>query len=949
MVVRAVQPESLSTDYDPIGHTVNLASRLEAIAEPGWTLVSESTHRLTKDYFRYADEGAVLLKGMDETVRVHRLLGPGPVGSRFGVARGRGLEPFIGRGEPLERLCARFGDACAGAGNMVGIFGEPGIGKTRLIHEFKRRIDRPCRVLDVSLSAYDRGMTYHCVASLLRQLLDIAGGDDQAAIERKLRQVWYRNESRQAGLSAPVLGLLGIGSGDAGGRPFEADTGVLRSRVEVAMEQVLESVTQTRPVVLMVDDVQWADYESLELLMKLSARLQGRRILVILGARIGIMEDIRARAICEPIVLRPFARLESKALLDCILGTGPGLAQIKSQIISRASGNPLFLEEVVQSLIEQGVLRGDRGALGLASTHGDLAIPATVQSILSARIDALEPRDKSLLQLMAIIGRDVPVGLLIRVAETEEAELRRQLDRLARNAFIVEKPAFPELEYGLRHPLISQVAVESLLKEQRTSLHLRVGSAFETFYASQLNDQSPALAFHFLAGADAPRALTYLYMAAKRAQQGGLHADAIDYVEKALEVLEGLEKSVENLELELRLLLLSGTAWMAQKGFSAPELEVVYDRALWLARHLDDPESLFKVVFGLRLYHFGSGRLGRARDLAQELVEMAQRAGDNAFLMEARLALGGTLFPMGQLREAKVALDEAVAIHACRPAAGHSLQFGMDPGVTGLALVARVLWYQGYPEQATERAREAVCLARSLDSPYEQAFALVFAAEVHANCGDDATAIELLSEAIALSGEMGFRQWLTRAHIMHGWCQARSLAPEAGRSEAFEWIERYRESGIKSWLALYCSYKSAMLAAIPAHAEALSVNAEGIEVARKNGEYLCLPELLSIRASIFSAMKGAAGQAEMAECLDEAMRIAETLGARALQLRVALERCRLFGSGEERSANRRTLLNIYRSFSEGNGTRDLERARLLLARPQEGEKKSRPGQSNQTC
>jgi len=468
--------DDLRMDYTAQGETVGLAARLQQLAAPGCIALSEAVARLVDGYFELSDLGSHELAGIAETVRVSELKGRGPLRTRLDLASARGLSTLVGRDAALASLDSAFAASAAGRGLCVGIEGEAGVGKSRLCLDFAERCrERGTPVFEAHCPAHGRTLSGLALRELLRSCfgLDEPGIDQREAEERVAHDPVFRASDRGVLLDA-VRSTLHLSSDDDG--PLAAPSPHVLAKLLLAL---VEDRARGGPVLLCVDDLHWIDAESEAVLAQLVEGVPALPCLLLVNFR----PEYRAAWLASPVVhqlgLRPLGVAESQALLGELLGDDASLDPLRERLISRSGGNPLFLEELVRSLLEQGHLAGERGARRLTRPLERLELPETLQPILAARIDRLAEPHKRLLQIASVIGFEFERSILMRVAERSEPELETDLRTLREAEFVHRKSLYPRAPLAFVHPLTREVAYASLLSAPRKELHAQVALAIE--------------------------------------------------------------------------------------------------------------------------------------------------------------------------------------------------------------------------------------------------------------------------------------------------------------------------------------------------------------------------------------------------------------------------------------------------------------------------------------
>ncbi|MDF3834760.1 adenylate/guanylate cyclase domain-containing protein [Cupriavidus basilensis] len=931
VVVRAIRTEDLHTDYDPVGNSIHIASRMEGIAVPGSIVASEDTHKLAEGYFAFKALGATPIKGLSEPLPVFEVLGLGPLRTRLQVSASRGLARFVGRVRELEQLREAWALAQAGRGQIVGVVGEPGVGKSRLFHEFKLLAPRDCLVLETFSVSHGKAYPYLPLIDLLRNYCQITGQDDERLRREKLTSKLLTLD-RALEDSLPYLFHM-LGGTEPSSALAQMDPHIRRQRTFEAIKRLLVRESLAQPLELIVEDLQWLDSETEAFLGFLGESVANARILLLVNYRPEYRHDWSHKGYYSQLRLDPLGGVEARELLRDLLGEGAGLAPLERLILEQTEGNPFFIEEVVQTLIEEQVLRGERGHYRLEQIPTALHIPTTVQGVLAARIDRLEPAEKALLQTLAVIGKEFAWSLIARVVEQPEDALKSLLSRLQAREFIYEQPAFPEVEFSFKHGLTQEVSYGSLLIERRRALHERTGQAIEALHNDQIEEHCSELAHHFSRSGNAAKAVEYLHCAGRQAVQRSADAEAVAHLTRALALLETQPDTPERARQELALQITLGPAWMAAKGHGAPEVETTYTRALMLCRQLGDTTQLFPSVLGLRLFYIVRGELRTARELGEQLLALAEKAQDPALLVEAHRALGASLLSLGELEPARAQLEQALALYD--PRQQHSPAFFLEPGVLGLAFLALDLWLLGYPDQALARSQEMLALAQTRSQPLASAAALQFAAELHLHRREAQPTREMAEALLALATEHGFPFWLTWGTILSGWALAAQGRAAEGIERMLQGLSGYRGTGAELWLPHFLALLAEAYARTGQAETGLKTLAEALGLVERTQEHLYEAELYRLKGelTLLHVREGeeACRRDEAEACFLQAIAIARRQGARSMELRAVMALNRLWRR-QGRSAEAREMLSeVYQGFTEGFDTLDLQEAKSLLA------------------
>ncbi|WP_116323221.1 AAA family ATPase [Cupriavidus sp. P-10] len=935
VMVRSIRKDDLHTDYDPVGHTIHIAARLEAMATPSSILVSEATHKLTEGYFAFKALGATQIKGVPEPLAVYEVLGLGLLRTRLQVATRRGLARFVGRQLELEQVHKAMDEVKAGHGQIVGVVGEAGVGKSRLFHEFKRLSPRGCLVVETFSVSHGRSFAYFPLIELLKNYFQITSQDDERRCREKVTGRVLTLDHSLEGIVPYLLYLLGVAGQSS--VLAQMDPQIRRQRTFDAIARLLVRESINEPLEIVFEDLQWLDSETEAFLVFFIECVPNARILLLVNYRPEYQHDWGLKNDYTQLRLDPLGSVDAQRLLTELLGDDAGLTALKLLVLEKTEGNPFFIEEVVQTLVEEGALLGDPGRYRIEKTPTALHIPTTVQGVLAARMDRLPTAEKELLQILAVIGREFPLSLIRQVVGQPEVDLRRLLSRLETGEFIYERAAFPEVEYVFKHALTQEVAGNSMLMERRSVLHERTAQAIETLFHSRLKDYWSELAHHYSLSGNIPKAVEYLQCAGQQAFQRSASLEAIRQLSAALAMLERLPDTPQRVQQELALQLDIGPAWMAARGYGAPEVEATYTRALALCEQVGEPSQLFSVQMGLRTYYQLRADYATAKELGERLLGLAENSQNPGMLMQAHFLRGVTLFRLGELGMAHTHVQQSVTLHDAEPPDGGTFLHGRDhPGMQGRRILALILWYLGYPDQAIKRSQEALILARA-SHPLGLAHTLAVTTELHQLRHEAQLAMDCAEAIVTLSTEQGFPLHLAWGTILQGWALASLGHSEEGIARMRRGLTAYQATGAQ----LGRSYFLALLAETYGNAGQAEAGqntlVEAMAMLDRTGERYYEAELHRLKGELLVHEPSArtdrsAGDDKAEVCFHKAIAVARHQRAMSLELRAVLSLARLWQRQGKTAAARQMLAEIRGSFTEGFDTADLWQAERLLER-----------------
>jgi class 3 adenylate cyclase/tetratricopeptide (TPR) repeat protein len=666
VVVRTIGSD-LRMDYTAVGQTTHLAARMEQLAPPGSIRLTVDTLRLAEGYITVKPLGPVPVKGLETPIEVYEMTAAGPLRSRLHAAAARGLTRLVGREADLEQLRQALGRAAAGAGQVVALVGEPGVGKSRLVWEVTHsHRTHGWLVVEAASSSYGKATAYLPVIDLLKGYFEIDDPNEPRKIrERVTGKILTLDRALEPTLPA-LLWLLDVPVEEPGWR--ELDPFQRRQRILDALKRLLLREAQDRPVLAVFEDLHWIDGETQALLDGLVESLPAARFMLLVNYRPEYEQRWGSKTYYTRLRLDPLPSESAGELLQALLGGDPDLQPLTRLLVDRTKGNPFFLEESVRTLVETGALIGGRGAYRLTGPTAIVQVPASVQAVLAARIDRLSPEENRLLQMCAVIGQEVPDGVLQAVAEMREEDLRRSLAHLQAAEFLYETSLLPELVYTFKHALTQEVAYGSLLRDRRRALHARVLAAMEHAGHGRLSLNTERLAHHALKGEEWARAAHYLHLAGRRAIADARYASAVGFYEAAIRALDQQGEGAD-LTLKLDAYLELGTARTEDgqlQGYRA-----LMDQAAALARRLNDRERLAQVrvrqAQGLWNLWSGPGNLEAAIEGAREAFALAA-PDDLRTRSYAQFLVGAALLARGRFRDAVREFDAGVTLFTTVPA-----------------------------------------------------------------------------------------------------------------------------------------------------------------------------------------------------------------------------------------------------------------------------------------
>jgi len=880
VVVRGISND-LHMEYTAVGQTVHLAARMEQLAPAGSVRLTIHTLSLAEGFIQVDPLGPVPVKGSAAPLEVFDLLGASVLRTRVQAAAARGLTQFVGRRNEMDAIVQAIERCRNGRGEVLALVGEPGVGKSRLVWEFTHsHRTRDWLVLESGSVSYGKATAYRPLIDLLKAYFRIEERDDQRRVREKITgKLLTLDKSLESTLQA-FMWLLDMGVDDPEWHRLHPPQ--RRTRTLEACKRLMLRESQVQPLLLVFEDLHWIDSETHAFLDGLVESLPVSRLFLLVNYRPEFRHSWGNKTCYAQIHVDPLPAESSEELLAGLVGADPALAPLRRMLIERTEGNPFFLEESVRSLVESGVLVGERGSYRATASPAEIEVPARIQPLLAARIDRLPADYKRLLQNAAVVGKDVPYSLLVAIADMPEDALREALVHLQTAEFLYETSLFPDLEYTFKHSLTHDVAYNGMLQERRRAIHARIVDAIETVYAVRLAEHADRLGQHAFRGEQWEKAVRYLQQAGARSISRSTNAEAAGYYEQALESLRHLPDNADATQRIIDIHLAMRNALHPLGEFDRVLQALNHARAL--AEKLGDESRLGRVLAFMSQSYRVKADYGRALETGGQAVRIGEKFGDIGIRATSQFHVGQICFLTGAHRDAIAShrrnldmLDGDLALE----------RHGMAglPSVFSRGHMAWSLAELGDFNQAIAVCEEASHLAREAKHPFTQAFAEYAAGYVLLRQGRMESATRRLETGFEMCQSMNIRlelpyvgTFLGLAYVLNG----NAVAGFDLIERAVQSADRIKLAAASAWLA--CVHGEALLECGDS-ARAAQALAQALELSKRHGERgweawsLYLSAELSLKAGDHAAAR---------QALDHALRITTELGLRPLAARCGL-------------------------------------------------------------
>jgi predicted ATPase/class 3 adenylate cyclase len=908
------------------GETPNLAARIQSAALSGQVVIESTTRKLIFEAFDLEHMGTPTLRGFSEPISIWRVARAREMGSRFDAVHGKVLAPFIGRDHEIGLMMDRWAHTKDGEGQVVMLSGEAGIGKSRMTEILRERI---------ASESYTR-LQYQCVPyfastafhPFIRQLENAAKFDADDEPSTKLGRI----ECLLAGPAAQVsearavfAKLLSI--------PKHGNEHLDRLAPQQLKEQIFDTLcsqtlalAETRPLLIVFEDLHWADPTTLEALDRIIARIAEAKVMAILTFRPDFVPPFRDYPYITALKLNRLGGDSCLSIITSVTGSKPLPPEIIDQIVAKTDGVPLFVEELTKAVLGSELFEEGNDRDGLVGQLPELSIPNTLQDSLMARLDKLSA-GKEIAQIAAVIGREFSFSLLSSISAIDESLLARSLDELVAAELIFQRGSPPAANYVFKHALLQDAAYSSLLRTRRKELHKQIA---DHLISESSNETRPELIAHHLTNAGAnSQAMVYWRQAGALALSRFANQEAIVHLQKALRLLVYLPEGPDRDNLELELQLDIGPAQFSTGGYASLESRKTYTRAHELSQKLGNVNLRFAATWGLWLNYQQAAEFETAENLARELVAFTENQADSEPQLQAYHSAWTSMLVRGDFQQCYQHCLAGLELYAEKEHHGHAHVYGgHDPGVCGQAHAAMSSWIAGFPDRGLDHVSSGIELAQRLEQPLSQMIVLTFGGIYYQFRRDLQECRKLAESAIAIGRKHNIQQHLAVARMLYGWTLASEGRLEEGIDELNQGLEDYRTTGAKLRRSYYLCLLSECYLVAGDSDMGLTVLQEAQEIAEEIGESWWLAEIHRLYGANLAATGASVDRVE--SCYEAARQVAVKQGAKSLELRAAVNLASLHVASGKHDLAKSILHPVFEQFSEGHETGDLVKAKEVL-------------------
>ena len=923
VIVGEIGNSATSWSMDAVGETPNMAARLQTLAATNTVLISESTRRLVSAAFDLQDLGLQELKGVTEPLHVYLVLAAKNIASRFEAAHAGFLTPLVGRSTELSLLLDRWQKVKEGDGQVIILSGTAGVGKSRLLHELKSHVQQePHVLLHHQCSPYHNQSAFFPVIEQIEHAAQLTAREADADKIAKLKAYLPRLTESPIDPVLLIAELLSIPAENhrelSGLTPQQ-----IKNRTTSTLVDMLLAFSIQGPTLCVFEDAHWLDPSTLELLELIISRIDHARVLLIVSCRPEFRPTWITRANTTIHSLTRLSQTEVKTMIRDLLRGGSMPQPLLDQIIEKADGVPLFIEELTSSTLRTPLRT--RGNFEHTAQPELLRVPETLSDALMERLDRVAPSRK-LAQIAAVIGREFSHDLLSAASQIDEDDMQSALSLLEQADIIYRVGISPFVRFAFKHVLLRDAIYNSLLRSKRQQIHADIAAILERDFPELAENQPEVLAFHYQEAGNHQLAIRCWFKSGQRALAHSANVEAIANLRKTLRLLNALPETPERIKQEIDIQLALGIPLIAVQGYASAETREAFSRARTLCLKLGNIPEYFQALFGLWGHSWMSGKNDDALRMADEFLSRSQALSDPVLPIVAHRVMGSTLLTVGDFQSSANHFEETIKLSHSKGKQPLYNLYMVEPQVASLLLLSWDMWFLGYPDQSLSRVSEALALAQELSHPYTIAFAHYMISVVHLLRGDAVRALESAEKSFEVSQEQRFSLYAILSRISRGRAVGDLGRLEEARAEITLGIDEARRNGVGFMLPMMDSWLADLHAKAGENESAASI-VEGVlanigDVTGRSWE----AELHRQRAQILLALDPSKVR-EAESHLKKSIEVARDQRAKSLELRAATSLAELWQTQARPNEARALLEPIYRWFDEGAETADLRRAR----------------------
>jgi class 3 adenylate cyclase/tetratricopeptide (TPR) repeat protein len=923
--------DDLRMDYTAQGLTVGLAARMEQLAESGRVYLTEHTNRLIEGFFSVRDLGLSAVKGVSQPLGIYELEGVRENKARLDISRERGFSRFIGRSNEMTLLESALEQTLKGQGKVIGVVGEPGVGKSRLCYEFiERHRDKDITIFKASCASHIQSIPLLPVLRLLRNIFGVSSQEHQEETRKKIAGTLILLDDAFRDTLPVWFDFMSVT--DPQHPVFKSGIEERQRKLFSLIQRLVQSMARRKPLIILVDDLHWIDTSSDVFIARLVDAVEDTRTLLLLNFRPEYHRNWMTRSIYRNLPLPALDSTDARELLDDLLGTDPSVRDLARQLTSRALGNPFFIEELVRSLVEAGNLAGQPKTYRLVKPVKAQALPATVQTLLAARIDRLGETTKQVLQTASVIGQEFEESVLRQTEQLAGIEMDNCLFRLNEVEFFYQKAFFPESVYAFRHPIVREVAYQSLLSKPRAKLHRRTALAIEKIHSERKNELAGLIAFHWEKADEMLKAAGWHRRAARVSGFAEIQRTFFHW-SQALKLAQ--QTPVTNETIKLQLEACCGALEIGGRVDVSPgQVGSIFEQGRGLAEKLGDYSSL------LRLHESMAARLGWSGDFEgqrrylDEATTIAKKVPDPEIRLDLLQRRYVAEFHQGDLKSALKLIDAGIA--GCKASESELKRTEFSRLLRSFLLArANVLSMMGDLEQAAALIEQADMLMPSTDRSKQDSRTSHTEALIRANLsiyiGNIENSLRDAGDFVDLAKRSG-STWamivstlaLGRAHITGGnWSRAREPL-EYALTQA-----RQHKLGLESE-ASFLALLAEALAGCNEQEQALETAEEAVSVAcRQKTRFWELQAQLSL-AKVLLSDERAGDRSRIAAALERAEELVEITGGKVMKPFILISQAELAGLKGDDTGYRQLLQEARQLLISMGAHGHAERTKVML-------------------